>query len=213
VSVLLTERQAAYEAALARLKGKQRAFVEAYVGEAKFNGKAAAITAGYAEKTAVVKASQLLTIVNVSAAIDAAFALRAMPADEVLLRLSKLAAASMEDFLHVEEGREPIDDDDDAGEVDATPRVRRWSLDLDKAAKAGMLDAIQELRPTKFGTAIKIRDPYPALTLLAKHHKLLDEGGILKFLDLSKLTDAQLTRINQGEDPLAVLLDKQPDPA
>jgi hypothetical protein len=213
VSALLSERQAAYEAALAKLKGKQRAFVEAYVGEAKFNGAEAARQAGYATKPNV-QGARMLANASISAAIEAAFALRAMPADEVLLRLSEQAAGSLEDFLDVQEGQELIGDDDDADEDDALPRIRRWSLDLDKAAKAGKLHLIKELKPTKYGTAIKIHDPQAALALLAKHHKLLgDEGGILKFLDLSKLSDAQLTRINQGEDPLAVLLDKQPDPA
>ena len=213
MSALLAEKKAAYDVALGALKGKQRLFVEAYVGEAKCNGAEAARLAGYKTKPNV-QAARMLAIASISTAVQAWFALKAMPADEVLLRVSAHAAADMGDFLTVTEGQETIGDDDDADEDDAPPRIRRWSLDLDKAQKAGKLHLIKEIKPTKFGTAIKLHDAQAALALLGKHHKLWgDDGGILKFIDLSKLSDAQLTRINQGEDPLAVLLDKQPDPA
>jgi hypothetical protein len=211
VSGLLNERQAAYEAALSKLKGKQRAFVEAYLRT--LHGTKAAIEAEYSKETARSQASRMLTNVNIRAAIDAGFALRAMPADEVLLRLSEQAASSLEDFLDVREGVEPINDDDDADEDNAPLRSRRWGLDLDKAAKAGKLHLVKKLKATKFRTEIELYDAQAALQLLGRHHKLFDADNILKFLDLSKLSDAQLTRINQGEDPIAVLLDKQPDPA
>jgi phage terminase small subunit len=53
-----------------KLRPKEKAFVEAYCGEAKFNGTQAAITAGYSEKTARVAASKLLTKVNIHEAVE-----------------------------------------------------------------------------------------------------------------------------------------------
>ena len=48
-----------------KLNDREKAFVEAYCGVAKFNGAEAARLAGYAEKSARIKASKLLTKDNI----------------------------------------------------------------------------------------------------------------------------------------------------
>ena len=53
-----------------KLNDREKAFVEAYCGVAKFNGSKAAIIAGYSAKTARSKASQLLTKVNIQEYIE-----------------------------------------------------------------------------------------------------------------------------------------------
>ena len=53
-----------------KLNDREKAFVEAYCGVAKFNGSKAARLAGYSEKTATSKASQLLIKVNVQAYLE-----------------------------------------------------------------------------------------------------------------------------------------------
>lgn len=50
---------------------KERRFVDAYLGSAKGNGSEAAITAGYAIKSARITASKLLTKANIRGAVDA----------------------------------------------------------------------------------------------------------------------------------------------
>lgn len=51
---------------------RERAFVTAYLGPARGNGKQAALLAGYAPKNAAIQASQLLTRLNVRNALEKA---------------------------------------------------------------------------------------------------------------------------------------------
>ena len=55
---------------MGELTAKERMFVESYCGDSKFNATKAAIKAGYSEKTARSKGSQLLTKVNVQEAVQ-----------------------------------------------------------------------------------------------------------------------------------------------
>lgn len=52
------------------MKGKKRAFVDAYVNDVKRNQTQAAIKAGYSEKTAAQQASRLMNDEEVKAAIE-----------------------------------------------------------------------------------------------------------------------------------------------
>ena len=74
-----------------KLTNKERIFADEYVKTT--NGKQSAITAGYSEKTARSKASQLLTKVNVRQYIDAVMNERSKDtiatADEVLEYLTR----------------------------------------------------------------------------------------------------------------------------
>ena len=89
-----------------------------------------------------------------------------------------------------------------------------WSLDLVKAQRTGAIHQVKKLKSGKYGDEIEVYDPLPALELLAKRLKLLgDDGGILKYLDLSKLAPEQLQRIADGDDPLAVLISTTEDPS
>ena len=79
---------------MAKLKKRSHeAFCEAYV--AYLNGAKAAISAGYSQKTARVKASQLLTIVNIQRRIDELFAEKRkrlqIDTDQVLTDLAAVA--------------------------------------------------------------------------------------------------------------------------
>lgn len=93
--------QERFDAALAELKPRQRDFVLEYLHD--FHQRNAAIRAGYSEKTADVQASQLLRNLKIRTAVDLGFQLAAMPAPEVVARLSEEARGSMADFLRVDE--------------------------------------------------------------------------------------------------------------
>lgn len=93
--------QERFDAALAELPAKRQKFVVEYLRD--LNGTQAALRAGYAPASATSQASDLLRIPKVAAAVSAGLGLQAMPADEILARLSAIARGSMADFLRVDE--------------------------------------------------------------------------------------------------------------
>lgn len=84
-----------------QLTPKQQAFVDEYVVD--FNGKQAAIRAGYAEGSATGQASRMLTYENVHEAIQLAIKERSdrtkIDADWLLVHLSEMAKADTNDIL------------------------------------------------------------------------------------------------------------------
>lgn len=146
------------DALLAPLTDKERAFVLAYVE--CLSGAKAARAAHYSERTIYTIASENLRKPHIRAAIDALMAERAMPAGEILARLSDHARGSLEDFLSV--------------------RGRGITLDLKKAAERGVLHLVKRYTKTKQGVTIELHDPQNALQLLGRHHRL--------FIDRTELT-------------------------
>jgi hypothetical protein len=69
---------------------KQRAFVNAYLGEAQGVGSKAAIIAGYSEKTASVIASQLLRHPAIKAELERRLQKHDLATDAILKRLAKI---------------------------------------------------------------------------------------------------------------------------
>jgi phage terminase small subunit len=137
------------------LTNKQQVFVEAYLGDARWNATEAARIAGYAEPGQ--QGYRLLKNVQIAEAVKAAIAERAMSADEVLLRLAEHARGSMADFLDV------------AGE----------GLDLTKAEAAGKLHLVKKFTRTETlhggSVGVELYDAQAALALLGKHHGLFTE--------------------------------------
>ena len=79
------------------LTNKQRVFVEEYLRT--FNATAAAIAAGYSEKTASVIGHENLRKPNIDAEIKSRLSERAMPADEVLARTADIARGDLTEWL------------------------------------------------------------------------------------------------------------------
>lgn len=73
------------------LTTKQAAFVEAYLGPARFNATQAAIAAGYSERSAYATAAETLRHPRVQSAIKAHLEALAMPAAEVLASIAEIA--------------------------------------------------------------------------------------------------------------------------
>jgi phage terminase small subunit len=226
------ELQAAFDAALARLRGRHPDFVLALLRG--LSQTAAAIAAGYSESSARKQGSRLSTNVDILAALELGRQLAArdavMDAAEVLARLARHARGSMEDFLALDERevtittweevpRDELDDDDDDDNDDEAPRRRRvikrveterrpvQYLDLRQAQARGALHLVRKFRDGKDGIAIELYDAQKALQLLGQAHGLFKDGDdILKYIDMTRLSVGQLTRLRNGEDPLAVLL-------
>ena len=180
------------ESVMAELTDKQQAFVTHYL--ACLNGAEAARRAGYPAKSARQVASENLSKPDIRAAIDAALAHAAMPASEVLARLTEHARASMEEFVSV--------------------RGRGASLDLKAAKERGVLHLVKKYTKTNKGVSVEIYDAQAALITLGKYYRLFgDDGGILKYIDLGKLSQEQLQRLRDGDDVLAVLLNTSANPS
>lgn len=130
---------------------KQRAFIEAYL--ACWNAAEAARRAGYSARSARSIGHENLTKPDIRAEIDRRLAEMTMSADEVLVRLSEQARASMADFLVVDKEGVRLD-----------PRKARKKLHL-----------VKRLRQGKDGLRIELHDAQAALTLLGKRYGLFRE--------------------------------------
>ncbi len=80
---------------------KQRRFIEEYAVD--FNATAAAIRAGYSEKTARSQGARLLTDVDIKAAIDARMDELSMTAAEATKRLTDMARGSLTPFIRTDD--------------------------------------------------------------------------------------------------------------
>jgi phage terminase small subunit len=162
-----------------KLTPKQRAFIAEYLKD--FNGTQAAIRAGYSERTARQIANKLLTLVDISEAIDAEIAERSMSADEVLKRLAEHARADMGDFL-------------DIGSM-------AFQVDLEKAKEKGITHLIKKVKMRTTTTLSKegvetethdieleLHDPQAALVQLGRHHKLFTDKTELTGKDGDPMT-------------------------
>ena len=146
------------------LSRKRQRFVEEYLID--FNGKQAAIRAGYSPKSAEMQASRLLSKAKVAAAVDDGRALLAerstVKAEDVLRELAKLAFANMEDYTKVGE-------DGQRGAVDLS------SLTRDQMAAVNEIsyDAAGRLK-------FKLADKRAALVDLGKHLGLFTDKQLIK---------------------------------
>lgn len=185
------------------LSTKQRAFIEAFLGAARFNATEAARLAQYAgdDHTLAQVGYENLRKPEIVAEINARIE-AIMPRGEIVQRLAARARATIADVLALP-AIEPTPDGQQA------PSPAHWQLDLVKAQQTSGIDQIKRIKQTKYGIEVELYDPLPALEDLAKLQKLFgDDGGILKYIDLSKLSQEQLQRLRDGDDILAILLDK-----
>jgi phage terminase small subunit len=136
---------------MAELTDKQQAFITHYL--ACLNASEAARRAGYPDRSAYSIGWENLRKPEIRAAIDAALTDAAMPASEVLARLTEHARISMEEFT--------------------TVRGRGIALDLKAAKDRGVLHLVKKYTKTKQGVTVELHDAQAALALLAKHHGLL----------------------------------------
>lgn len=145
------------------LNGKQQAFIDYYLGDAKFNASEAARLAGYAHPGS--QGNRLLQNVEISDAISLRVSERAMSADEALLRLSDHARSDMSDFLEFKSG------------------VTTPYLNFQQAAERGRLHLIKKFKFTSEGyPEIELYDAQAALIQIGRVHGL--------FTDKSEVTGA-----------------------
>lgn len=168
------------------LRDKEKAFVDAFVGEARFVATTAAIMAGYSERSAANQAYRLMRKDEVRKAIDARLAEQAASSDlaraRLIAELEAIAFANLGDVATWNEG----------GDL-----IVMSSSDLPPAALASLKEvrSTTSTRSTVY-KAIKQHDKVRAMALLAKIQGLVTEkvehsGTVgLTLTQLSKLAGA-----------------------
>lgn len=161
-----------------KLTTKQSAFVTFYMET--FNGTKAAKLAKYQgdELTLANVACQNLKKPHIAAEIAKRMKILTMPAEEVILRLDRLARATIEDFIEI---------DDETGE---------YKLSLVKAEERGSLGVIKHIHQTKkvkvlkngehhttYSTQLTLHDSQAALEKLGKFYNLFSERLELRGVD------------------------------
>lgn len=148
------------------LNARQEMFVEYYI-QLNQNGTQAAIAAGYSERSAGQIAHRLLKNAEISTRIRerTAEVLKAtqMGSDEVLARIAAIARGAMSLFASLDE----------------QGRVVMKAADIETARANLHLVKKVVNAPGEWGTRreIEVHDPLPALTTLAKHHRLIDRNN------------------------------------
>ncbi|WP_127079657.1 terminase small subunit [Rhodomicrobium lacus] len=143
------------------LSARAAAFVREYLID--LNGTAAAVRAGYAERSARSTATALLKTPAVAAAIEAAQQERArradVSADRVIEELGRLAFANIRDFIRVDAKGQP--------EIN----LAAIADNRDLFASVASFDVIDIESGRRVGRTTKIRfhDKQAALTTLLKH--------------------------------------------
>ena len=153
-----------------KLTNKQRVFISEYLRD--FNGKRAAIRAGYSPKTASVIASENLVKPNVKAEIDRLLDERSMKPSEIIDRMTSHGRGDMGDFLDIE--------------------GVAYSLNLEKAKELGLTHLIKKIKERTVMTSGKDGDTethFLEVELYDAHAALVDLGKIRGlFVDKTDIT-------------------------
>jgi phage terminase small subunit len=140
------------------LTQKEKLFIETYFING-FNGKQAAIKAGYAPHSAAVTASKLLTKSNVS--------------KEVQRRLTKLNERAEAKADRVIQEIESIAHSDIKDIMERNKTGELKLRDLDKIPS----QLIESITPTKYGYKVKLWSKTAALDQLMRYHKLYNDAA------------------------------------
>lgn len=173
---------------------KQRRFVEAYLGEAFYNATKAARLAGYAGSDNVLGQVGFENIrkPEIKAELDARLAEAAMPAHEVLARLTRFATGDVDDLL----------DEDGKFDLKKARKGKKTGLlkKLRRKTTSKKVDAVDDEGSETLETSLIFEDvefemysAHEALRDLAKYHKLLTDRTETKVtFDLSSLSDEEV---------------------
>lgn len=144
-------------------------------------------------------AARLFATVNFKSHLQSRLDEVHMSADEAVKLLSEQARADIGKF--------------------AEPNGNGWIFDMEKAKKSGMTKLIKKIKQKTINfpiagrveteLEIELHDSQSALDKVLRIHGKYKDTVNLNNIDLSKLTEEQLTRLANGEDLVTVLLTTQ----
>lgn len=148
------------------LSGKQKAFINAYLGTANFNATEAARLAGYAgdDTTLAVVGYENLRKPQIKEAVQTRLSEAAMTADENLMHVGEIARQVISPAFFFKHEVE-IETDEEGNEVEIG---RNIGLDWKKLESHGHL--VKSISFTANGPKIELYDRLKALELIGKHH-------------------------------------------
>lgn len=197
------------------LTRKQRLFVIEYLQ--CWNSAEAARRAGYSEKTARSLGQRLLTNADIAAVIKAEIEERSLKIPEGLQILGTHARSSISPFFEIQEretdiplpGEKIISETDMLDAKGNTVRiytVQRVIVDMKKIVDPEFGKLIKKFTSSpRNGVSIELYDAQSAIT------KLLEAAGAFTLrtqnlnIDLASLSEDQLRRIANGENPVDVI--------
>lgn len=173
------------------LNMRRRAFVEHITSDSFGNATRSAELAGYASdnrKALEITACRLLGNARVQEAIRGRLAEVRMTAEWTRRAIADYARASMADFMRVE-GGELVMDWDMAAAAGAIGHIREVREDLLPGQDGKRTDVVKR--------TFKIRDPMPALALLAKMNGLVNDApaGASVTVNVHQMSEHDLVRI------------------
>lgn len=161
------------------LTGKQRAFINAYLGEAKFNATEAARIAGYKGDDTVLAAVgyENLRKPQIEAEVKSRFNEATMSANEVLARLTEIASGQITDFLD-EDGAFSLKITKQRGKAHLLKKlkIKRSSKKVDSFTQ-GQEEEKETLETSLVHEDVELEmySAHEALRDLGKFHKLFTE--------------------------------------
>ena len=165
------------------LTGKQRAFVNAYVGAARFNGTQAARLAGYKgnDVTLCAVGVENLRKPLIKAEIDRLMDALTMPSNEVLARLTAIAKGDVTDVLD-ENGNFSIAVAKQNGKTGLLKKIKRKSTSRVVSVKSdstafddGEVEETTETQILSEEIEFEMYSAHEALRDLGKYHKLFTD--------------------------------------
>ncbi len=179
------------------LTDKEKRFVEFYLQ--CWNKAKAAREAGYPAKSAREAGHELLTKPHISAFVVERMKELKITTDEIFARLSEESRSNIADF--VEFVKVPVVD------RKGIYRGERQVVQLKPDAVENFGHLIESIQPAPGGGySVKMYSSQKAKEILTKVLGMIKPEYILASLDLTKLSDGQLKRIQDGEDIISVLL-------
>ncbi len=158
--------------------GLQAAFIDAYVGEAKFNKTEAARIAGYAGNgnTLAQIGHKLVRIGKIENEIKARLQANAMSADELLKHLGNQARVETESYYD-----------------------KDGSFNLAQFKKDGHSGLIKTIRPGKYGPTIEFHDKLRSQELIGRHLAMFTDKSEVVEIDGGSLVDFENWKKAQGK--------------